>query len=71
MTEGNSSALLAEINKLPLQDVATDPALRKRAIGLSKKLTASLEEPVNRAIDLAFSVQRLRSARMTIVLTFY
>ncbi|KAL9561359.1 hypothetical protein ACKAV7_014714 [Fusarium commune] len=53
--EGNSSAVLAEINELPLQDVATDPALRKRAIELSKKLTTSLEEPVNRAIDLAFS----------------
>ncbi|KAM5349552.1 hypothetical protein ACJ41O_006057 [Fusarium nematophilum] len=54
--EGSPVTFLAELNKLPFQDLATVPETRKAALELGRKFTASLQEPVNRVIDLAFSV---------------
>ena len=51
------SDLLAELNKFSAEDLASDVQSRKRAADLSKKLTATLSDPVNSAIELVFSVR--------------
>lgn len=49
-------ALITELGKFRPQDVESDGDQRYRAIELSKKLTATLEGPVNRATELVFKV---------------
>ncbi|KAJ4244757.1 hypothetical protein NW762_014333 [Fusarium torreyae] len=65
------SDLLAELNKFSAEDLASDAQSRKRAAELSKKLTATLSDPVNSAIELVFSPFVVVAARIAIDLNLF
>jgi hypothetical protein len=57
-TPGNSAiALITELNKFTPNSLNDGQAERYKAIELSKRLTATLEGPVNQATELIFKVQ--------------
>lgn len=55
----SATALIAELSKLNPETFANVHEERYKAIELSKKLTATLEGPVNRATELVFKVRFL------------
>jgi hypothetical protein len=51
-------AILESLNTICSKDLSQDPAARKTAVQLSQKLTRVLQDPINRATELAFVVWR-------------
>lgn len=56
MSTIDAAMLLARLNQLPTEGLKNDPKTRKDALALSRALVASLEDPVNRATELSFTV---------------
>ena len=57
MSQGDqATALIAELSKLTPDAINNDQAERFKALELSKKLIAKLEDPVDRATELVFRV---------------
>jgi hypothetical protein len=48
------SRIITEIQSTNIENIGQDAVLKAKLLGLSKKLTAELEDPVNRATDLVF-----------------
>jgi hypothetical protein len=55
-TSADAAAIVAKLNKLTLSTMDIYKDAKSEALELRRKLTASLEDPVRRAIDLAFQV---------------
>jgi hypothetical protein len=49
-------ALLSKLQAIDLAKIENDKTVRAETLALARKLSASLEEPINRATDLAFRV---------------
>lgn len=59
-SEGDrAAALVAELGQITSDSINNDEEARHTALELSKKLTATLEGPVNRATELVFKVPTL------------
>lgn len=52
----NIQSLITKLKSLDVSRVAVDEAAKIEALSLAKKVTATLEDPINRATDLMFSV---------------
>ena len=57
----NASALIERLDVLKAQLIAGDQDAKKEALMLSRKLTVTLNEPANTAVELAFSASTLLS----------
>jgi hypothetical protein len=55
-TSDDAAAIIAKLSKLTLSTVDIYKDAKSKALELSRKQTASLEDPVRRAINLAFQV---------------
>jgi len=53
---GKTTDLLEELRSLDLTVLANDSNERNKALALSRKLTASLENPTERALDYIYKV---------------
>lgn len=56
MSAMDSSRLLAQLNDIPAEELVKDEKARKNALNLARGLVAALEDPVNRATELVFTV---------------
>lgn len=54
--EDNLEALIAKLKSIDVSRVNEDEAAKGEALKLARKITATLEGPINRATDLVFKV---------------
>lgn len=51
-----ASGLIQELNRLNTDDIINNPKEKREALAVCKRLEATLDDPANQAIALAFSV---------------
>lgn len=62
MTDSNAvpgddlQSLITKLKNIDVAQVAEDEAVKSEALRLARKVTATLESPINRATDLVFRV---------------
>jgi hypothetical protein len=61
MPEEDLQSLITKFKSLDVARLAEDEALKSEALRLARKVTATLEGPVNRATDLVFRVYILQN----------
>lgn len=54
--EDDLQSLITKLKNIDVAQVAEDEAVKSEALRLARKVTATLEGPVNRATDLVFRV---------------
>lgn len=62
--ESGLGSILSKLQGIKIREIENDEVVKNETLALARKLTATLEGPVNRATDLVFRVRQQTSSAL-------